>query len=77
MNPIDVSKVVTVGRLIEYAGQFNEEIRLHGISHDYVRAQIDLIMDAAGLPMEDSLRAVVYDAIVKASDDFFRAGKAQ
>lgn len=73
---IPKARTVTVEKLIEFAGQFNEEIHSFGIEHDYVRGQIDLIMDAAGLPMEDEFRRDVFDAICVASDKFFRSKKS-
>jgi hypothetical protein len=73
---LPLTRAVTVAKLIEFAGQFNEEIHSFGIDHDYVRGQIDLIMDAAGLPMEDEFRRDVFDAICEASDAFFRSKKS-
>ena len=72
---LDPNKTVTVGKLVELAGAFNEEIREYTDDDDgyeYLRGQIDLIIDAAGLPMEDHVRQEVRAEITKASDDFFR-----
>lgn len=73
-------RVVAVEKLIRFAGQFNEEINEYtddGDGYEYLRGQIDLIIDAAGLPMEDHVRQEVRAAITKASDDFYRKVRAQ
>ncbi len=67
---IDRARTVTVGQLIDMAGQFNEEIRV-GVNPEYTRGQIELILDAAALPHEDPCRAAVTAAVTAASDEFF------
>lgn len=67
---IDRDRTVTVGQLIDWAGQFNEEIRV-GVNPEYTRGQVELILDAAALPHEDACRAAVTAAITAASDEFF------
>jgi len=67
---IDRNRMVTVGQLIDWAGQFNEELR-DGVNPEYTRGQVELILDAAGLPHEDPCRHAVTDAVQAASDEFF------
>lgn len=68
----DPNMTVTVEKLVEYAGRFNEEIHQNGIDHDYVRAQIDLIIDAARLPQDDEIKKFVFLRMCEESDKVFR-----
>jgi hypothetical protein len=65
---LDLNRTVTIGKLIQLAGQFNEEIH-EDVNEEYTRGQVELICDAAGIPMDD--RDEVHDAVAKASDEFF------
>jgi hypothetical protein len=67
-STIDLARTVTVGQLIEFAGQFNEEID-DGVNLEYTRGQVELVCDAAGIPMDE--RKLVEDAVRIASDRFF------
>ncbi len=64
-------KTVTVSRLVELAGQLNEEIDL-GVHAEYTRGQVSLICEAAGLGEGD--RAGVERAVAEAARRFY--GKA-
>lgn len=70
---IDKDRTVTVGRLIELAGQLNEEAYL-GNNPEYTRGQVNLIADAAGLTVDEQHH--VEAAILAASDAFYRTKPA-
>lgn len=70
-----LARRVTVARLVELAGAFNEEIRQYtddGDGYEYLRGQVELILDAMGVPQEDAYKLQVRELVARASDQFYR-----
>lgn len=69
---LDYNRTVTVAQLVNFAGQFNEEPDLNC---EYLRGQVELICDAAGVAMDD--RDIVIEAVQAASTAFYSQPKLQ